>query len=107
MYRWITKLVEICNKIGRDPRPGRSLEKWVRDAGFEHHRFRLPIGGWPKDPELKKLGQYNLAQVLSGLEGFSLRLFCTIEGWSQEELLVLLAQVRQEMKNPKIHVQYD
>ncbi|KAL1840130.1 hypothetical protein VTJ49DRAFT_786 [Mycothermus thermophilus] len=109
-HQWISELIDTSNKIGRDPQPGRSLEKWVREAGFEkveHHKFRMPIGGWPKDPGLKQIGTYNLAQLLSGLEAFSLRLYCGVLGWSKEELMVLLAKVRKELKDPKLHAQFD
>lgn len=50
---------------------------------------------------------YNISQVMTGLEGFSLRLYCDVLGWKKDEVLVLLAQVRSELKDPKIHAQFD
>jgi hypothetical protein len=50
---------------------------------------------------------YNISQVLQGLEGFSLRLFCDVLGWQQEEVLVLTSKVRRELKDLKIHPQID
>jgi hypothetical protein len=82
----------------------------VREAGFTkvtHQRFRLPIGAWPKDPHLKEVGTYNMAQVMSGLEAFSLRLFCGVAGWSKEEVMALLAMVRRELKSSSLHAQFD
>ncbi|RYO99593.1 hypothetical protein DL763_001412 [Monosporascus cannonballus] len=108
--KWINTLLEAARKIDRDPCPGISLEKWVKEAGFKnvtHHRFRFPIGPWPRDPKMKEIGMYNLSQVLQGLEGFSLRLFCDVLGWQQEELLVLTSKVRKELKNRSIHAQFD
>ena len=90
--------------------PGPQLEGWAKDAGFKnvvHQRFKLPIGPWPRDPHLKTVGLYNITQVLEGLEGFSLRLYCDVLGWSEEEVLVLLAKVRQELKSGKIHCHVD
>ena len=107
---WIRELIGAARKTGREPSPGPRLEGWARDAGFTgvtHQKFRLPIGSWPKDPKMKQVGMYNLAQVLSGLEGFSLRLFCHVLGWKREEVLVLLTKVRKELKNPDIHAQFD
>jgi hypothetical protein len=46
-------------------------------------------------------------QVLEGLEAFTLRLFTGILGWSIEEVQVLLGFIREEMKNPRIHVMFD
>ncbi|RYP65629.1 hypothetical protein DL769_006260 [Monosporascus sp. CRB-8-3] len=108
--KWINTLLEAARKIDRDPCPGVSLEKWVKEAGFKnviHQRFRFPIGDWPRDPNMKEIGMYNLSQVLQGLEGFSLRLFCDVLGWRQEEVLVLTSKVRRELKNRSIHAQFD
>ena len=107
---WINTLLDAAHKTGRDPCPGPRLEEWVRDAGFQgvtHQKFRFPIGSRPKDRHMKDLGMFNLMQVLSGLEGFSLRLFCHVLGWKKEEVLVLLAGVRNELKGSGMHVQFD
>ena len=108
-YKWISTLLPLADKIGREPCPGPKLEQWVRDAGFENVRaekFRVPVGPWPKDPKLKGVGMLNLRQALDGLEAFSLRLFCDVAGWTEEEVMVLLANVRKELKDPKMHMQF-
>jgi hypothetical protein len=96
--------------MGRESCPGPKLEGWARDAGFAnvtHQRFRLPIGAWPKDAHLKQVGLYNIAQIMAGLEAFSLRIFCGVLGWEGEEVLALLAKVRAELQDPKLHAQFD
>ncbi|WYZ44026.1 hypothetical protein EsH8_VII_000462 [Colletotrichum jinshuiense] len=88
--KWSKLLTEACEKIGREPCPGPRLEGWVKDAGFVdivHRWFKLPIGPWPKDPHYKDIGLINLIQLLEGLEGFTLRAFCGVHGWSKEEVL--------------------
>ncbi|CAM1511202.1 Fc.00g087150.m01.CDS01 [Cosmosporella sp. VM-42] len=107
---WDQTFLKAADKLGREPCPGPRLEQWVKDAGFKnvvHHRFKFPMGPWPKDPHKKDVGMCNLVQTLDGLEAFSLRLFCGILGWSKEEVLVLLAGVRQELKTRAFHAQYD
>ncbi len=82
----------------------------MKDAGFQNvkvQKFRFPVGPWPRDRHLKDIGLCNLAQVLEGLEAFSLRLMCDVGGWTAEEVTVLLAKVRQEVKDPNIHMQFD
>ncbi|KEZ46635.1 hypothetical protein SAPIO_CDS0461 [Scedosporium apiospermum] len=109
-HKWITTLLDAARAIGREPNPGPKLEGWVKDAGFQHvqsRRFKLPIGTWPKDPVLKEVGRLNIAQVLNGLEAFSLRLFCDVLGWSEEQVLVLLAKVRQELQSNTVHAIMD
>ncbi|KAK1753311.1 S-adenosyl-L-methionine-dependent methyltransferase [Echria macrotheca] len=108
--KWLTTLLSLTDNLGRTASPGPKQEQWVKDAGFQNvvsKKFRFPIGPWPKDQKLKELGICNLAQILDGLEAFSLRLFCDVAGWTVEEVNVLLAKVRQEVKDPKIHMQFD
>ncbi|KXH48433.1 methyltransferase [Colletotrichum simmondsii] len=95
-YEWNQTFVETLDKIGRDPRPGPKLEGWVRGhGGFEHvahHKFKTPIGPWARHRHFKDQGLLNLAQILEGLEGFSLKLLCGVLGRSKEEVLVQLAE---------------
>ena len=41
--------------------------------------------------------------MLDGLEGFTWRLFMGVLGWSKEEIEILLAGVRRDMQDKKIH----
>ncbi|TKW59810.1 hypothetical protein CTA1_10369 [Colletotrichum tanaceti] len=104
--KWVKLLIEAVRMIGRDPSPGPKLEGWVKDAGFVgvfHEQFKQPIGPWPKHPHYRDIGMTNLIQVLDGLEAFSLKTICGIHGWTKEEVLVLLAHVRQELKSAAFH----
>ena len=107
---WISTLLDAAQQLGRDCNPGSKLEGWVKNAGFEnivHKRHKIPIGTWPKDPLLKEIGLYNYMQVNQGLEGLSLRLFTTVLKWKREEILALLARVREDLRNPNIHAMLD
>ncbi|KAL2879737.1 hypothetical protein SGCOL_004779 [Colletotrichum sp. CLE4] len=106
-HRWATLFMEACANLGRDGAPGPQLDTWVKDHGFqdvEHRHYKIPIGPWAKDPSLKDIGMCNLIQMLEGLDAFILKLFCTALDWTREEALVLLSEVRQEMKACKSHV---
>ena len=131
--KWITTLIDAAYGFGRDPCPGSKLEGWMKDAGFEnvqHEKFRLPIGPWAKDGHLvcsfpqypddndtsdislltrdqKTIGAWNLVQIEDGLEGFTLRLYTQFLGWTAEEVHVLLAEVRKDLRDPRIHAQFD
>lgn len=110
-WHWNQAFLKTMNDIGRDPCPGPKLESWVREnGGFEnvfHQKFKNPLGPWPKDPYYKDLGIINLAQMLEGLEGFTLRVFCGVLGRTKEEVLVEVAKVSQEMKGSAYHGVYD
>ena len=81
-----------------------------KDAGFQNvtvHRFRIPIGPWPRDQHLKTVGSWNLVQIEEGLEGLTLRLYTQLLKWKPEEVQVLLSDVRKNLRDPRIHAQYD
>ncbi|KAM5358570.1 hypothetical protein ACJA88_015283 [Fusarium oxysporum] len=111
LLKWIKLFIDTARtKLNREPCPGPRLEGWIRDAGFTnvvHRKFRLPLGSWPKDPQLKDIGMCNIAQLLEGLEAFSLKIFCGVLGMPMDEVLVMLAQVRQELYARKFHALFD
>lgn len=103
---WDRLFIEACKMLGREDSPGPKLEGWVREAPFKnvvHQHFKIPLGPWAKDAHNKDLGMCNLAQTLEGLDAFTLKLFIGVLGWTREEVVVLLAQVRQELKSGTFH----
>ncbi|KAM0540778.1 hypothetical protein ACHAPJ_013509 [Fusarium lateritium] len=111
LRKWVKLFIDTARaKLNREPCPGPKLEEWVKDAGFTnvvHQKFRLPLGSWPKDEHLKDIGMCNIAQLLEGLEAFSLKIFCGVLGMSMEEVLVMLAKVREELQARKYHAMFD
>ncbi|KAI4235988.1 MAG: hypothetical protein LQ349_002822 [Xanthoria aureola] len=91
IQKWITIFLQAARDFGRDPCPGPRLAGLMRDAGFQN----------------KTVGAWNLVQIEDGLEAFTLRLFTQVLGWKSEEVHVLLANVRKDLRNPKIHAQFD
>ncbi|RPB16295.1 S-adenosyl-L-methionine-dependent methyltransferase [Morchella conica CCBAS932] len=76
---------------------------WMEDALFvnmEENIFKVPIGSWPKDPKMKNIGRYNLLNLRSfRKEGFTLSLFTRFLDWTADEVYVLLAGVRSELRS--------
>ncbi|KAH0538562.1 hypothetical protein FGG08_004850 [Glutinoglossum americanum] len=110
LTKWDNLMIEASIASGREGCPGPRLKGFIEDAGFENvteEVFPFPIGMWPKDKKLKEMGAYNLFQRLEGLEGITLGLFTRFLGWSREEILVFLTDVRKDLKNPKIHPCYN
>jgi hypothetical protein len=54
----------------------------------------------------KEIGCWNLICLEEGLEAIALRVFTGVLNWQPEEVQVLLAHVRNELKARKIHAQY-
>lgn len=86
--------------------PSSELKLLFEMAGFINVTvldFKIPIGLWAKNPKLKRIGKYQKAVLLDGLEAFSLAIFTRFLKWSEPDLLILLAEVRREVSNTSYH----
>ncbi|KAI9883977.1 MAG: hypothetical protein M1823_004255 [Watsoniomyces obsoletus] len=103
---WDRLFLIALQKIGQEPSPGPMLEGWVQDAAFTQvtqEVFKIPVGTWPKNKEMKLLGLWNYLQICEGLEAFSLGPFTRVLKWKPEEVQVLLAGVRKDLEDCTIH----
>lgn len=92
-----------------EPCPGPLLEGHLKDAGFEDvvaQKYVWPVGTWPADRHLKEVGAWNYLQIVEGLEGFTYALFTRQLGYTQKEVEVICANIRKEMKDPKMHAMF-
>jgi SAM-dependent methyltransferase len=104
---WEDEWTKAIQKTGLNGfvRPELIMEQ-MRDAGFinvSRRDFKVPIGPWPKDPRLKESGTLGLANIHYGIHGLSAKLFTGLLQYNNDEFEVLLAEVRREAKNRKIH----
>lgn len=109
--RWGELLCEAARKMGRPMGTDCAVHyyDWMKEAGFVdvHQRhFMWPTNMWPKDPLMKLLGQWNLTNILEGLEGFCLALLTRGLGWRKEEVDVFVARVSNDLRNRKIHAYF-
>jgi hypothetical protein len=105
--RWAELWNEGIEKFGLTGRcyPERMKEQ-AEAAGFINvtvKYLRMPIGTWPKNKQLRQSGLYTLVGFLDGISGLSIRTFTHGLGWRVEEMEVLLAHVRNECQNRRIH----
>lgn len=103
---WNTIGPECHRVLNRELQVLDSMRQHMVDAGFEdvvQHRFKWPIGPWAKDPLLKHLGHWSKLHIESGLENWTLRLLTSVLGWTADEVRVLCANVRRELRDPKVH----
>jgi hypothetical protein len=104
---WCTEQGIAARKAGVILRTSSSLlVSSLQKVGFvdcQVHEFKLPIGPWPREKRLRNAGLLQLSAMLEGIEGLSLRLFTHYAGWSLDELKVLLAKVRTELRDSGCH----
>ncbi|KAH6885407.1 S-adenosyl-L-methionine-dependent methyltransferase [Thelonectria olida] len=104
---WIKTICEATAKFGK-PLDGAS--KWkdkLQAAGFvdvQQEIRKIPIGAWPKDPEMKEIGRYQSIQELQVVDSYTPAVFSRVLGWSNEEIQVFIAKVKNDMKDPSIHL---
>jgi SAM-dependent methyltransferase len=110
MVAWDDNLDYAANNCLYPARPVRiagDIKTWMQDAGYvdiHEHISKIPLGPWPRDKRLKRIGGFWLANWLAGLPGFSYKIFST-EGlrWSREEIEVMLAEVRKAAAMKEVH----
>lgn len=106
-HTWCTQQGSAAMKVGVNLRTSvEFMKSSLEKVGFTEvavQEFKLPIGPWPKQKRLRDAGLLQLSAMLEGLEGLSLRLLKFYDGWTLDELKVLLAKVRAEIKDPGCH----
>jgi len=102
--------LDLGDAFGKTLRIVDEAKQHLVDAGFvevTEHRFKWPIGDWPKDPRLKQIGMYNRLQWEEGIEGWCVYLLRNIMHWSQEEVAVYLAHMRTALRDRSIHAYHE
>ncbi|KAM0234168.1 hypothetical protein ACHAPO_006549 [Fusarium lateritium] len=102
-----SKLLEEGGKvIGRPFFVHEQQQESIEKAGFEDIKvvdYKVPIGGWPKDPALAEVGRFMLQTLENDLEGYSFVLWNHVLKWPSDEYQIFLMQVRKALRNRKVH----
>lgn len=94
---------KILNRSAEAPRQYKELMQKAGFVNIKEHHFKWPLSAWPKDPYYKEIGAWGFANLDGGLEGLTLGLFTRALKWTREETLVFCAEVRKQLRDPKIH----
>ncbi|KAM5375928.1 hypothetical protein ACJZ2D_005718 [Fusarium nematophilum] len=65
------------------------------------------MGGWPKDPKWKEVGQYNLHIVDGSLEGYVLFMLTNVMGWEYIEVQAFLTKTRATLRDKSVHPSFE
>ncbi|KAK0702283.1 hypothetical protein B0H67DRAFT_604588 [Lasiosphaeris hirsuta] len=74
-------------------------------VSFEEKKIKMPIGTWPKDKDIKEQGLYSRAVLEQDPKGYILFITNTL-GWTREQILVYVAQIRKEIRSGQHHSYY-
>ncbi|KAM3557767.1 hypothetical protein MY1884_004331 [Beauveria asiatica] len=98
-------LVEAFAQFGTNANAAESGREYLEEAGFvniQHNYIKLPYGTWPKDKLMRLVGMYYRTACEDFLPAVGAMHFPRM-GWEKAEMEVLFAQVRQSMRDPKVH----
>ncbi|EOD44847.1 putative tam domain methyltransferase protein [Neofusicoccum parvum UCRNP2] len=107
VHNYMKLLRESSEKFGKRMDIARDQQQWIKDAGFinvKEDLYKAPLSPWAKGRRLKEIGKYNLIHVLDAIEAYSIALFTRVLNYSAEEVQVMLAKMREEYKNPELHI---
>lgn len=100
--KWHDLILATCEDwVGATANPALLIPNICKEVGFvnmQDHVFEVPAGGWPKDPKKKLIGRFYGITMYEGAPGMSLRLLTHFRNWQIDEVHVLNAKFREDMK---------
>lgn len=110
LNRWATLWGQGMQNLGGTARCyPEEMKIQMHNAGFinVHIRaYKMPIAPWAKDRVYRQAGMYFLSGFCDGLAGMSYKVFLAGLGWTQEQMEVLLMEVRNEARLKSIHAYF-
>ncbi|PGH18639.1 hypothetical protein AJ79_00418 [Helicocarpus griseus UAMH5409] len=103
---WREKVIEASQKFGKDMKVVHKYADMMKEAGFVDVKddiYKVPLSPWAKDKKLKEIARYQQLVMIESVEAYTLALFTRVLGWSPEEVHVLMASVKNEIKDLSIH----
>ncbi|WQF80850.1 Putative S-adenosyl-L-methionine-dependent methyltransferase superfamily [Colletotrichum destructivum] len=109
LVKSINMLEEAATIFGRPFVDIRSLKDKMTEIGFEDvhiQRFRWPTNGWPKDRNYREIGLWNYENFAMNWESFTMAPLTRALGWTKEEVLLHVMEVRRDLANRNIHAYF-
>ncbi|OAA65255.1 methyltransferase domain-containing protein [Niveomyces insectorum RCEF 264] len=106
LQAWNDGMLAGVRRLGRDPLAALQLRANLVDAGFvgiAERRYALPINPWPKGSTNKLLGAMEMTNLLEVAHGITAAVFVKALGWTPEDVDALLAKVRKDLRDRRIH----
>jgi hypothetical protein len=99
-------MIEVGQQMGADLRAPISWHEQLKAVGFTdiHVKwFNWPIGPWAKHEKNKILGRLVYKDFYEGLSSVG-PIFMKVLGWSAQEMEGLVAQIKNEFEEQKVHL---
>ncbi|KAI9698865.1 MAG: hypothetical protein M1820_007372 [Bogoriella megaspora] len=106
LARWWSTSCKGFDAAGRKMDTSMHHAQRLRDAGFvdvQEKIYKWPTNTWPKDKKMKQIGVWSRENTIQALEGLSMAPLTRFLGWSPDEVKVLCAGARADIRNTNIH----
>ncbi|CAO2657158.1 Nn.00g032840.m01.CDS01 [Neocucurbitaria sp. VM-36] len=98
---------EIAAKMGAPLDAPRGWAEQMRNVGFKNVQdevYKLPMGPWPRSKRLRTVGKLEQIMILEGgFEAYMLRGYTQVLGGRAEDLQIILALAKREVRDPNVH----
>ncbi|KAL1633551.1 hypothetical protein SLS58_011035 [Diplodia intermedia] len=108
--RWGAVSLAAGDAFGKSLRTVDESKQGLVDAGFVdvvERRFKWPIGGWAKEERLREIGEFNRLNWEQGIEGWCMFLLTNYLGWTKDEVMEYLGNMRSMLRDRKVHAYQD
>ncbi|KAG9506419.1 hypothetical protein J7337_003402 [Fusarium musae] len=106
LSKWCNLLEEAFTKLGSTSIEFDEIKAIMQEVGFVDvvdKRFKWPTNPWARDKKYKELGMWNNYNASNALESLTMASFSRAHGWSREEVITFLVNVRKDLNNPIVH----
>ena len=103
----------ICDKFmeagliwGTPPDAPLRFATHLRNAGFvnvSENIYKVPSSPWPKDKRQKQIGALEMTNVVEGAQGFGLRVFGNVFGWTKAQTELAMLNFKRDVSNRNYH----
>jgi len=110
LAQWWSLVCKAFDTTGRPMTAAPSHRERMLKAGYvgvQETMYKWPINTWPKDERTKKIGMYSRENTLEALEALALAPLTRFLGWSTEEVQVLVAGARKDIRDTGIHAYWN
>ncbi|KAF9891047.1 hypothetical protein FE257_004982 [Aspergillus nanangensis] len=107
LMQGVVGMHEGSKKFGKDMTTVLTWKERIEKAGFVNVKddvYKLPQSPWPKDPKLKELGKYHQVNMFEAVGPYTYALFSRVLGWQREEIEVLVAGMRNDLRDLSNHL---
>jgi hypothetical protein len=98
--------LDIGLRMDSDPEYQLKLKAMFKEVGFEsvHETImKIPSSSWAKDPLQKKIGSYEMVNIIEGSANFLHRCWTKDMGKTDDDIAMMSYRLKSELKTNKMH----